>query len=121
MKIGFVQFAPALAGLDATLQAIERLIPRAAGADVVVLPELCNSGYNFRSTEQAWQTSEEIRDSTFLRHLACLCQRNGFHIVSGFNEREGDRLYNSAVLVGPQGYVGCYRKLHLFMNEKDFF
>jgi predicted amidohydrolase len=41
--------------------------------------------------------------------------------VSGFNERDGERPYNSAVLVGPDGYVGCYRKLHLFMNEKDFF
>jgi predicted amidohydrolase len=121
MKIGFVQFAPALAGLDATLQAIERLMPQASGADLVVLPELCNSGYNFRSAEQAWQSSEATGDSAFLRHLVSLCRRHGFHIVSGFNEREGDRLYNSAVLVGPQGYVGRYRKLHLFMNEKDFF
>ena len=42
-------------------------------------------------------------------------------MVSGLNERDGDRLYNSAVLVGPEGYVGRYRKLHLFMNEKDYF
>jgi predicted amidohydrolase len=37
------------------------------------------------------------------------------------NERDGPNLYNSAVLVGPQGYVGRYRKLHLFLHEKDFF
>ncbi|MCL7451452.1 MAG: carbon-nitrogen hydrolase [Anaerolineae bacterium] len=121
MKIGFVQFAPALGRLEATMQALERLIPRAAGASLLVLPELCNSGYNFRSAEEAWRTSEEVGDSVFLRLLASLCREHGFHIVSGFNERQGDHLYNSAVLVGPDGYVGRYRKLHLFMNEKDFF
>jgi predicted amidohydrolase len=121
MKIGFVQFAPALGHPEATMQAIDRLIPRAAGAGLVVLPELCNSGYNFQSAEQAWQTSEEVDDSIFLGYVASLCQEHGFHIVVGFNERAGDRLYNSAVLVGPHGYVGRYRKLHLFMNEKDFF
>jgi predicted amidohydrolase len=121
MKIGFVQFAPALGNLETTMQALSRLVPRAADSDLVVLPELCNSGYNFQSAEQAWQTSEEVGDSAFLAHLTALCQERGFHIVSGFNERAGDCLYNSAVLVGPQGYVGRYRKLHLFLNEKDFF
>ncbi|MFN2289996.1 MAG: nitrilase-related carbon-nitrogen hydrolase [Anaerolineae bacterium] len=121
MKIGFVQFAPALGNLEKTMQALKRLIPRTAGADLVVLPELCNSGYNFQSPGQAWQTSEEVVESTFLAFLVGQCQERGFHIVSGFNERAGDCLYNSAVLVGPQGYVGRYRKLHLFMNEKDFF
>ena len=43
------------------------------------------------------------------------------HIVSGFNERDGSHLYNSAVLVGPKGFIGKYQKLHLFNTEKDFF
>jgi len=41
--------------------------------------------------------------------------------VSGFNERDNGVLYNSAILIGPRGYVGKYRKMHLFMNEKDYF
>jgi predicted amidohydrolase len=121
MKIGFVQFAPVLGNLQATIQKVERLSARFPGADVLVFPELCNSGYNFRSAAQAWETSEEIQDSTFVRFLESLCRRHKCHIVSGLNEREGDRLYNSAVLVGPRGYLGRYRKLHLFMNEKDYF
>jgi len=36
-------------------------------------------------------------------------------------EREGDRIYNSAVLISPQGYVGTYRKIHLFSEEKLWF
>jgi predicted amidohydrolase len=103
------------------MRKVERLMPLCAGADLVVLPELCNSGYNFASPQQAWATSEPLDESIFLQFLEAQCQRYNLHIVSGFNERDGDRLYNSAVLVGPLGYVGRYRKLHLFMNEKDFF
>lgn len=121
VKIGFIQFAPVLGDVRATMGKIERLIGLATGADLLVLPELCNSGYNFASHEQAWATSEEISDSVFVQHLESLCQCHDLHIVSGFNERDGDRLYNSAILIGPRGYVGRYRKLHLFMDEKDHF
>ena len=120
MKIGFVQFAPALGDVQATMGTIDRLLT-GAEADQLVLPELCNSGYNFRSRQQAWETSEEIGHSPFLSHLEALCRQRGLYLVSGFNERDGDRLFNSAVLVGPGGIIGRYRKLHLFMNEKDYF
>ena len=121
MKIGFLQFAPAWLDPEATLRAIERFSPQFAGVDLLVLPELCNSGYNLESPAQAWAASEEIDHSAFLDSLAATCRHHGCYIVSGFNEREGDCLFNSAVLVGPQGSIGHYRKLHLFMNEKDFF
>ena len=121
MKVGFVQFAPTLGDLQATMQKLDRLMPQCAGAELLVLPELCNSGYNFESPEHAWATSEAVTSSVFLQYLESQCQRHNFHIVSGFNEREGDLLYNSAILVGPQGMMGRYRKLHLFMSEKDFF
>lgn len=120
MRIATIQFAPVLGYPEATIERLARLLPSAAGADLVVLPELCNSGYNLESPEQAWDTSEPI-DGPFVHWLTATCRSHGFHIVSGLNERAGDRLYNSAVLVGPMGYVGRYRKLHLFMNEKDFF
>ena len=121
MKVGFVQFAPALGDVQATIRKIDRLVTLAKTAELVVLPELCNSGYNFKSHEQARETSEEIKDSIFVRYLESLCREHGFYIVSGFNERDNDSLYNSAILVGPDGYVGKYRKLHLFVKEKDIF
>jgi predicted amidohydrolase len=121
LRIGFIQFAPLLSDVRATIRKIDRLIPLCAGVDFLVLPELCNSGYNFESAEQAWATSEAIGDSVFVRYLETVCRRRNLHVVSGFNERDGERLYNAAVLIGPQGYVGKYRKLHLFMDEKDFF
>jgi predicted amidohydrolase len=121
VKIGFVQFAPALGDVPATIRKLDRLIGRGAAADVWVLPELCNSGYNFGSRERAWETSDEITGSAFIQYLEAVCARHDCHIVSGFNERDGDSLYNSAILVGPGGYIGTYRKLHLFMKEKDYF
>ena len=42
-------------------------------------------------------------------------------VVSGINEREGDRLYNASVMVDASGIIAKYRKIHLFMNEKDIF
>lgn len=121
MKIGYVQFAPALGDVEATMLSIDSLFPHCETTDLLVLPELCNSGYNFTSHEQAWETSEEIQHSTFIEFLEARCSKLNIHIVSGFNERDGGALYNSAVLIGPDGYLGKYRKLHLFMNEKDYF
>lgn len=121
MKVGYMQFAPVLGDVQATMDTIERLSAQCVGADLLVLPELCNSGYNFRSRQQAWETSEAIEGSRFLEFLRALCQRLDCHLVTGFSERDGEALYNSAVLLNPWGYVGRYRKLHLFLNEKDFF
>jgi predicted amidohydrolase len=119
VKVGFIQFAPVLGDVQATIRKVGELITLAKTADLVVLPELCNSGYNFKSRKQAWELSEEIKSSIFVRYLESLCKKHNFHIVSGINERDNDNLYNSAVLIGPEGYVGKYRKLHLFVKEKD--
>ena len=121
VSIGYLQCAPALGNVNETIGHIDALIRSAEGADILVLPELCNSGYNFVSYDQAQETSEEIENSIFVRYLESQCMQFKIHIVSGFNERDHNDLYNSAILVGPDGYIGTYRKLHLFMNEKDYF
>jgi predicted amidohydrolase len=121
LKIGFIQFAPVLGDVQATIRKIDRLIHQCESPDVLVLPELCNSGYNFRSYEEALETSEEIENSIFIQYLETKCKQFDSYIVSGFNERDNGVLYNSAILIGPGGYVGRYRKMHLFMNEKDYF
>ena len=121
MKIGFIQFAPVLGDVQATIRKIDGLIDQTKITDILVLPELCNSGYNFTSFEEAWKTSEEIENSIFINYLLSKCKQFNLYIVSGFNERDNKNLYNSAILIGPEGYIGKYRKLHLFMNEKDYF
>lgn len=121
MRIGYVQSHPALGAVEENIRALDRLIAKAGAVELLVLPELCSTGYRFTSRQQAFDLSETVSESRYLRFLADRCARQSMHIVTGFNEREGDRLYNSAALVGPKGVSGVYRKLHLFLDEKDIF
>ena len=121
IKAGFIQFQPAFGDLDKTISRLNILFEDAKNADLLVLPELANSGYNFDSFEQAYELSETIEKSTYLNFIAEFANRNSIYILTGFNEREKDKLFNSAVLIGPESIIGKYRKVHLFMNEKDIF
>ncbi|HPE55372.1 MAG TPA: nitrilase-related carbon-nitrogen hydrolase [Bacteroidales bacterium] len=121
MKAGIIQFAPELGNLESNYQKTEELLKQAIDADLIVLPELANSGYNFSSKSQALALSEPIDDSNYVKLLLKMAVANNQFIVAGLNERSGEKLYNTAVLVGPSGYIGKYRKTHLFWNEFDFF
>ncbi|WAC25604.1 nitrilase-related carbon-nitrogen hydrolase [Ancylobacter sp. SL191] len=100
---------------------IARAIDAAAreGARLIVVPELAISGYGLQADGLA-ASAEPLIGPTF-ESWAALAAAHGGYIAGGFCEREGDRLYNSAMLVGPQGLIGHYRKLHLFDAEKHIF
>ena len=107
---------------DNVASSVERIEQAAAqGASIVVLPELANSGYVFESREEAFALAEEVPDGPTTRAWADAARRCKVHIVAGIAEREGTRLYNAAVVVGPQGWLGTYRKLHLWGDEHLFF
>lgn len=93
----------------------------AQGAALVVLPELTSSGYVFASREEAFSLSEPVPGGPSVQAWSAAARRLNLHIVAGVNERAGHKLYNSAVLVGPDGLVGTYRKLHLWGDEHLFF
>ena len=58
MKIGFVQFQPVFCDTAKTILKLKKLLENAGSADLFVLPELANAGYNFESREQAFEHSE---------------------------------------------------------------
>ncbi len=120
-KIGLLQFAPSLGDIDANINKIDNLLHKSSEANIWILPEMASSGYNFSSREEAMTYSEELSNSRFLDFLKEKALQNQTWIVAGVNERDGDHLYNSAVLVSPKGLEGLYRKLHLFNREKLFF
>jgi len=93
----------------------------AAGASLVVLPELSNTGYVFASRAEAFSLAESIPDGSTTQAWIDTAIRCKVHLVAGIAEREGDRLYNSAVVVGPSGWLGIYRKMHLWGDEHLFF
>lgn len=121
MKAGFAQFAPRLGDLEANRRAVARWVGAAAGADLLVFPELASSGYDFSSIEEARSAAETVPDGPFCRHLAELAALHRVFLVAGLCEKDGDALYNTAVLAGPTGILGRYRKIHLFWNEIDIF
>ena len=82
------------------------------GASILVLPECAIPGYMWDSAEEAMPFAEEIPGPSTAA-LERECARLGLHVVCGLLERDGDALHNAAVLVGPDGLVGTYRKTHL--------
>ncbi len=84
----------------------------ALGASILVLPECAIPGYMWDSADEAMPFAEEIPGPS-TEALERTCRRLGIHVVCGLLERDGDSLRNAAVLVGPEGLVGTYRKTHL--------
>ncbi len=120
MKIGFVQFKPRFGDIDGNLEQAAGLV-RGTDADLLVLPELFNTGYVFTSKEEAIALGEEVPDGKTTRALCELAEETGTCIVGGLAERDGERVFNGAVMVSPDGYVGRYRKTHLFFEETLWF
>ncbi|MFF3013792.1 nitrilase-related carbon-nitrogen hydrolase [Streptomyces sp. NPDC057939] len=103
----------------AAREAIERAA--AAGADVVVLPELTNSGYVFHDTAEAASLAEPL-DGPTLADWTTLARRHRMIVVGGHCELDEDGLIrDSAVLVDPTGLRAVHRKAHLFGIEHEFF
>lgn len=119
-RIGFVQSSPVFGDPGANR---ERLLEQAGrlDADLIVLPELCHSGYVFRSPDELEQLAEPIPGGPTCQALLDLARRRGAVIVAGICERAGQRFFNSAAVLGPQGPIGVYRKIHLFKDEKLWF
>jgi predicted amidohydrolase len=121
--VACVQMEPRVGEKARNVATAIRHIEEAArnGASLVVLPELSNTGYVFSSRGEAFSLAEEVPGGQTVETWADAARRLGVHIVAGIAERDGHRLYNSAVLIGPSGLVGTYRKLHLWNNEHVFF
>ena len=93
----------------------------AAGASVIILPELTPSGYVFESAAEARAAAEPAGGPAVAEWAAAAASR-GVVIVGGFAELgEDGLLYNSAALVDPGGLRAVYRKAHLWDAESDFF
>ncbi|MDD5712233.1 MAG: acyltransferase [Smithellaceae bacterium] len=120
MRVGFVQFDPKFGEIDLNIRKAMALA-ESGEADLMVLPEFFNTGYLLASKEEAFDLSEEIPRGKTTIALCDLAARKKMHIVAGLIERAGDLLFNAAVLVGPNGYIATYRKMHLFNEEKFWF
>jgi predicted amidohydrolase/dienelactone hydrolase len=127
--IAVAQLAIAIGEPDANRKAAAAAVAEAAaaGARLVVLPELCDSGYVFgddarRASAEAGALAAPADDSVTLRQWHALAAEHQLVIVGGFCERgAGGRLYNSAAVVDASGTRAIYRKAHLWDKEKLVF
>jgi predicted amidohydrolase len=114
MRVGVAQVEPRLGETERNLEACVARIEEAAaaGCRLVVFPECAISGYMFDSPAEAAAFAQEVPGPA-TEVLSGVCGRLGMHAVCGMLERAGDALFNTAVLVGPDGPAGRYRKTHL--------
>jgi predicted amidohydrolase len=119
-RVAFVQGRPRF---GRTAENLEHGLAQAAGvhADLVVLPELWSSGYVFSSHAEVASLAEDAATGPTARALKAAARRERRHYVAGFPEKRGGRFFNSALLVGPAGVKGVYRKIHLFDREREWF
>jgi N-carbamoylputrescine amidase len=119
MRVACAQYVIREGDPDYNRQRSLRFIRQAAteGADLVVLPELANSGCDLGPRERALDLAEEVPGGPTGRAWREAAEETGVCVAGGLLEREGDTLHNSAVLLGP-GVAGRYRKTHLWDKEK---
>lgn len=122
-RIACVQMQPAIGEVEANVERSSALIINSAGlgAKVVVLPELANTGYAFATRDEAFALAETIPDGPSIARWQRVASEYKLYLVAGIAERDGTALYDTAVLLGPDGFIGRYRKLHLWDAETLFF
>lgn len=120
MFAGYLQFNPLFGKVTSNLDTVVSRLER-ADCELMVLPELFASGYQFSSQEEVRALAEPVPDGPTTQRLVEVARRRRMWIVAGLPERAGAVCYNSAVVVGPSGFFGCYRKTHLFFEETFFF
>ena len=123
ITVACIQMRPVVGAKRANVEtSLARIEDAAAnGARLVVLPELANSGYMFEDRTEAFALAEEVPAGETTIAWIEIAQRHNLHIVAGIAERADTALYNCAVVIGPAGYIGTFRKMHLWNFENLFF
>ena len=110
MKVALAQLAPKLRDKGANLDRIEKAVA-SSGADLVMFGELFLTGYMARD---AIPRLAETVPGPATERIARIAAEHGAHVVVGMPERDakGRHLFNTSVLVAPDGGVERYRKIH---------
>ncbi len=127
IKLALAQMSSKREDKEANLRKMEKLTRKAKeqGADLAIFPELCLSGYVVR--DQFYESAETIPGPT-VEKVEALAKETGMHIIFGMpelSEKTKATIFNTAVFVGPKGFIGKYRKMYLpthsIFEEKRYF
>ncbi len=81
-------------------------------AHLVIFPECALTGYAYNSLDEATPFAESI-DGCSAEAIADVCRETKAYAIVGFIEAAGEKFYNAAMVLGPDGVAGSYRKVHL--------
>lgn len=114
MQIAGIQTDVQLGDVTGNLDRLEQTVRSevSQGTQLTIFPECYISGYCFDSIDEALPFAQTVPGPAVQR-VESLCRELRTAVVFGMLEHSGDRLFNTAVLVGPQGLIGTYRKIHL--------
>ena len=120
MRITLVQTDVVHGDPGANLTFLEEGLPEDPG-DLVVLPELATAGYVFDDRSQVEALAETLAQSSSVTRLTGIAKQFRTKIVMGLPERDGELLYNTVVVVGPEGLCGRYRKCFLSSLDQRYY
>lgn len=129
INAGIVQYEPVIGDVAANKQKIAGLISASVAKahkesntlHIIVLPELSLTGPMDNQSIAAVKALAEAADGATTRFMANLAKANQVAVIYGLIEQEGDRLYNSAIILDKDGnFVGKYRKTHLSDSDKSW-
>jgi len=122
LKIAVCQLPLNIETPDENLRLAESAIRQAAasGAELVVLPELTNSGYVFRSLEEVKERATTL-DGPVIAKWSELAREFGITIVGGLAINHDETFFNTSVIIDESGLRGWYKKVHFWNDEPDFF
>lgn len=120
MRIGFLQMRPRFGAVKENVRRSVALLDKMSDA-TIVLPELFNTGYLFRNSEELAELAEPVPGGFTVSEMRKLARRRRLHLVFGMARKHKGAVYNAAVSVSPKGAVAVYHKVHLFDREKLFF
>lgn len=123
VKVACIQMDIRLKNKSYNLDHASQLICEAHGndANLVILPELFSTGYFFDSRQDVLSYGEPVPGGRTTDTLLQLAKQYSLYLTASFIEQDQYNLYNTAVLVGPDGFIGKYRKLHLCGDEIFWF
>ena len=114
MQIAGVQMDIKIMEPELNLENMEQAIRETTsnGAELTIFPECAVTGYCFSSLEEAMPWGESIPGAS-TEFMTRVCAETKSYVVYGTLEKVNDKLFNACVLVGPDGVIGSYRKIHL--------
>jgi predicted amidohydrolase len=120
LKAAVVQMLAEPAPLADRLLRAEKLITQAAqsGAQLVVLPELFNTGYGYRPENFALAETTGGLTAQWMKQI---CARLGVHLAGSLYLRDGQDIYNALLLTAPNGRVWRYDKNYPWGWERAYF